>query len=373
MSTSFVLLGMPMAVMGVAWPTAATDLGRSLGELGLVTLGYGAGYTISTLASGELSRRLTTGPLLSGAAFVAAGSLAVITFTTTWAAFLAAVVLLGIAGGLLDAAVNAYVAVHRGARAMGVLHTGFGIGSAVGPLFATLLLTIGASWRIAFASLAVADLLLAVAFVAVAGVFDRSGPADKRRPSAAGKGAVVALSVTVFFFYAGVAAGTGVWAFSFLTGARGIGTSVAGVAVAGYWAALTMSRIILGVAGDRISVDRTLTASGIGTVVMLLIVWIAPVPWMAVTALVASGLAHGSIFPLEMVLTARRFGGAYTPWAVGYQIAGANVGVAILSGGIGFLVARMGVGVVAPTLVVFALALLAALETLRVRSARHPA
>ncbi|MCJ7781951.1 MAG: hypothetical protein MUQ27_14120, partial [Acidimicrobiia bacterium] len=71
MVTSFFLLGMPIAAMGVAWPSAVDDLGRTLGEVGLVTFAYGAGYTISTLASGDLTRRFTTGPLLVVAAFAA--------------------------------------------------------------------------------------------------------------------------------------------------------------------------------------------------------------------------------------------------------------------------------------------------------------
>ena len=69
-----------------------------------------------------------------------------------------------------------------------------------------------------------------------------------------------------------------------------------------------------------------------------------------------------------MILTARRFGAAYTPWAVGYEIAGANVGVALVSGGIGLLVGRSDVAVVAPALFVTALLLLAAIEALRIRS-----
>ena len=72
MAASFVLLGMPMAAMGVAWPTAADDLGRALADLGFITFAYGAGYTVSTLASGELTRRFSTGPILVFAALAAA-------------------------------------------------------------------------------------------------------------------------------------------------------------------------------------------------------------------------------------------------------------------------------------------------------------
>ena len=363
---------MPMAAMGVAWPSAADDLGRTLGELGLVTFAYGAGYTLSTLASGELTRRFSTGPLLMAAAFAAAGSLMVLALTSGWAVFLSAALLVGLAGGLIDSGGNAYVAVHRGARSMGIIHAGFGIGSAIGPLFVTALLAVGASWRVAFGALAVADLLLALAFVATAGAFDRVGSRSERRPSVDGKGVILALSVVVFFLYAGVAGGTGTWAFSLLTEGRGIGVTAAGVAVAAYWGGMTLSRIALGVLGDRIDADRTLTLSAIATVLSLLVLWLAPTPWVGLIALIGSGIAHGAIFPLEILLTARRFGADYTPWAVGYEIAGANVGVALLSGGIGLLVGLRDVAIVAPALVIIAVLLLAAIEALRVRSANLP-
>jgi len=371
MTGSFVLLGMPMAAIGVAWPSAANDLGRTLGELGLVTAAYGAGYTVSTLASGEVTRRFTTGPQLVAAAGAAAGSLAILSLTGAWAAFLAAALLLGLAGGMLDAAVNTYVAVHRGPRSMGIVHTGFGIGSALGPLIVTGLLAFGASWRVAFGLLAVADLVLAVVFVFVVGALDRTSSRHEQRPSAVGRRSLVVLSVVVFFFYAGVAAGTGAWIFSFLTESRGIGSTAAGMAVAAYWGALTVSRVVLGFIGDRVRADRALAMSGVATVLTLAVVWGAPVPWIVISALIASGFAHGWIFPLEMVLTSRRFGDSYTAWAVGYQIAGANVGVAVLLGGIGLLVTEFGVGVIAPTLVVLAVALLASIAALSFTSGRR--
>lgn len=369
MATSFVLLGMPIAAMGVAWPSAAENLGRTIGELGLVTFSYGAGYTVSTLVSGELTRRFSTGPLLVVAGFAAAGSLAVLTLTSIWAAFLGAMFLLGVAGGLLDSGVNAYVAVYRGARSMGIIHTGFGLGSAIGPLFVTVLLAVGLSWRIAFASLATADLLLAVAFLTTVGALDRPNRRSEDRPTIDGKRVILGLSVTVFFLYAGVAAGTGAWAFSLLTEGRGISTGIAGLAVAGYWGAMTVSRIALGILGDRIDPRRALTVSGTATVVSLLVLWVASPPWLGLAALIFSGFAHGSVFPLEMLLTARRFGATYTPWAVGYEIAGANIGVAVVSGAIGLLVSRWDIAAVAPVLFFVSVTLLAAIEALRIRSA----
>jgi len=64
----FVLLGMPIGAIGVAWPSAADDLGRPIAELGLLTLAFGGGYTLTTLVSGNLNRRFGWITLLTGAA-----------------------------------------------------------------------------------------------------------------------------------------------------------------------------------------------------------------------------------------------------------------------------------------------------------------
>ena len=369
MTASFVLLGTPVAAMGVAWPSAADDLGRTLADLGFITFVYGAGYTLSTLASGELTRRFSTGPLLVSASLAAAASLAVFASSSTWSLFLVAGFMLGLAGGLLDAGVNAYVAVHRGARSMGIIHTGFGVGSTLGPLLVTFLIAVGWSWRSAFGALAVAELVLAGAFVATVSAIEANEREGGRRPSLGNNSLVLGLSLAVFFLYAGVAASTGAWAYSLLTEGRGIGTGVAGVAVAAYWGGVTAGRVSLGVFGNRIEPNRVLTMSAIGTVASLAVLWIAPTPWLGIVGLVASGLSHGFVFPLEVLLTPHRFGAAFTPWAVGYEIAAANVGVAVLSGTIGLLVGEWGISVVAPALLGLALLLWAAIEILRVQSA----
>jgi len=373
MATSFVLLGMPAAAIGVAWPSAADDLGRALADLGFITFAYGAGYTVSTFASGELTRRFSTGPLLVSASLVAAASLAVFATSSAWFPFLVAAFMVGLAGGLLDAGVNAYVAVHRGARAMGIIHTGFGIGSMIGPLLVAILISQGLSWRIAFGALAVAELILAIAFVATVGAIESNEQESGARPSVGNNGRVLVLSLVVFFLYAGVAAGTGAWSYSLLTEGRGFSAGVAGVAVAAYWGGVTAGRVALGVFGNRVEPNRVLTLSAIGTVASLLLLWIAPTPWLGIVGLIASGLSHGFVFPLEVLLTPRRFGAGFAPWAVGYEIAAANVGVAVVSGTIGLLVGRWGIFIVAPALVVVALALWAAIETLRVQSASRSA
>ena len=66
---AFIVLAMPKAAFGVAWPSIADDLDRALADLGLLIAAYVAGYFVSTLANGELTRRFGSGALLTVAVF----------------------------------------------------------------------------------------------------------------------------------------------------------------------------------------------------------------------------------------------------------------------------------------------------------------
>jgi fucose permease len=93
--------------------------------------------------------------------------------------------------------------------------------------------------------------------------------------------------------------------------------------------------------------------------------WLDPVAWAGPAGLVVMGLALGPIFPLLTTLTPSRVGLAYTPTAVGYQLAAATVGAAVIPGGLGFLVSRLGLEIVGLVLVVTAVLLVGSIEVLR--------
>ena len=367
----FLLLGMPIGAVGVAWPSMADDLARPIAQLGWVTLSFGAGYTLTTLVSGDLNRRFGHLALLTTAGTLSALGLAGMVITAQWTVFLLAAAVLGCGGGLLDATTNSWLALNRGARSIGFAHAAFGVGSAVGPFLVTLLIASQLSWRIAFAAIAGMYTILVVGFV----LQRRTRPAGERlgettqRPSFAGKRRVALLSVLVFFFYAGVAAGTGAWAFSVLAEDRGIDDGIAGLAVTAYWSGLTAARLLLGVVGDRVRPERLLSQAAVATVALLVVYWWAPTAAVGIAGLVLAGFAHGPIFPLQILLTAPRVGPALTPWLVGYEIAAANVGFAIVPAVIGVAVGIWGLGVVAPMVVLVGVGLVVVTQLLHTASA----
>ena len=357
---------MPKSAFGVAWPSVASDFGRPVADLGSVIAVYVVGYFIAAAATGWLTRRFSVGALLMFASTLATVSLIGYAVAPAWVWLLVAVIGLGLAGGVIDAGVNAVVAVHHGARAMGMLHAGFGIGATLGPLMMTTLIETDLSWRLAFVVLAGAQGVLALLYVRTrvdwnVGV-DQTEGSSTVRPDRHG---LLWGALTMFALYAGVEVGTGQWAYTLLTEGRGMSTVAAGGAVTAFWAALTASRLGLGLFGHRVSIHRLLWSSSVLVLIGAGMLWLDPTEWAGPAALVVMGLALGPVFPLQTTLTPSRVGAAFTPTAVGYQLAAATVGAAAIPGGLGLLVAQRGLEVIGFVLMAATVLLVGSIEVLR--------
>lgn len=252
---------------------------------------------------------------------------------------------------------------------MGSIHGVFGIGAIAGPLLATALLHGGMSWRVAYALLAVGQGLYVAGLWHLARRIDVRSEIDptKRRRGRL-RTPVVMWSLAAFFVYAGIAAGAGIWAFVYLTEELGISDGIGGLIVGAYWGGLTASRFLLGGVGERFQPDTLLRWSVVSTAVAFVLLWLSPTSWLAAAALIFAGFAHGPFFPLEMLLTPRRVGEALTSRVVGFEIAAANVGGALLPSLIGLAVGFRSLSVIPPILVVNALVLIAVVEMLRRQS-----
>ncbi len=356
----FLLLGMPYSALGVAWPSISADLGRPLGDLGLLLVATTVGYVPATAVNGPVTHRLGTGMVLPMASALATAAIVLFVAGDSWPILLAAAVLLGTAGGSLDAGANAHIAVHGSTRAMGWLHAMYGIGATVAPAVTTEIIDAGGSWRTAFGVLAVAQLGVTALFV----LTRNSWPGATAKTHAAPRlprsswGLFIA-ALVAFALYTGVEVAAGEWTFSLFTEGRGLSLRSSGYLITAYWAALTIGRIAMGTIGHRVAHRSLLLGSLAGTAVGLQLLWWAPSPEVGAAGLVMAGLFLAPVFPVLMLIAAARLGPTYAPWAVGYLIAAAGTGAAILPGAIGLMVDSVGVSVVAPTTALASLLLFA--------------
>lgn len=369
--SGFVLLGMPASVLSVVWPDMAAEFGRRLGDLGLVVFVVGAAYAVASLSIGRISTLVAARGLLIAGALAGAISLAVFASTDTWFALVLAAIPLGVSGGIVDTVGNGFVATRETSRVMGFIHAAFALGAMIGPLLVAVLAGFDVSWRAAFAVLAAAEVVLAIGYWRTAARVRLPMEGERRSPHRSGSATLLALSVWVFFAYVAVEGSVGLWAFTLLTESQGVGAAVASLAISAHWGALFVSRFLLGLAGDRVDPDLTIGVSALGIVVGLVIVWWNPSTVGAIAGLVLAGFASGPVFPLEMLLTPRRFGSEYTGHAAGYQLGAATASVAIAPAVIGWIVNVSGPGSIGVSFVALGLVLVVSVELLRRRTNRE--
>lgn len=364
----FVVLGLPDGMLGVAWPAVRHDLAEPLAALGELLLASLAGYLAVTSMTGRALRHLGTGTVLLAAAVAAAAGASLFAATRTWGLLVLAAAVLGSSGGALDAALNTTVALEGRARFMNLMHAAYGIGAAVGPLAVTAAITIGSSWRWAYAGLAAMEAVLVCAWARAHRRFPPLSPAHSCSTVARPR-LLVWMGLGAFFFYTGAEVCVASWAASFLRGPGGLSATLAGVAVFMFWAGLAAGRF--GAAGARLEPDAAVRLGVLGAIAGSAVVWLdaGAAPTLAALALLGAGL--GPIFPALVNLTPSRLGPQRAMNAVGWQLAAAGAGGAGLSALAGVVLERVGLGAFGPSVLTLVLAL-AVLNLFLERAARGP-
>jgi fucose permease len=349
----FALLGLSDAMLGVAWPSLRSGFDQPLGALAELLLASLAGYLCVAATAGRTLQRVGTPSLLLAAAATAATGAALIAASPWWGVVVIAALLLGLAGGALDTALNTVVSLARRPRLMNLIHAGYGVGAALGPLLVTASLAAAASWRGAYAVLALLDVVLAGVWLAARGVVPRiSHHPEPAAAEGAVPGAVrprrrttvLLLSLGLFFSYTGLEVEVGAWSASFLRGPAAFSATAAGILVFLYWAGLTAGRFGTAALGGRLPAAPAATLGALVGLTGGIILWGAPGRALTAISLPMLGIGLGPIFPALVTLTPSRLGPALTVHAVGWQLGAAGVGGTGISAVIGLALQASGLG-----------------------------
>ena len=371
---AFISLGLPDALLGVAWPSMRDSLGLRQALLGApVAFGVAATF-ISGMLVGRLIQGLGIGLLLTvSTALVAAGTLA-LSAAPTFALILLAALLMGFGAGAIDAGLNTYASRNFGPKHMSWLHAAYAAGATAGPAIMTAVLGRGASWRVGY--MVVGGLLaaMAIAFTVSRRLWDAApastpevpdatggtGAAAEEAPRGSGHSALrsgtVWLQLAIFFFYTGIEVCAGQWSYTLLTEERGLTGTSAGTWVASYWGGLLVGRLVLGFVVERLGQVRMLRMATVGVLVSAALFAI-PGWAFGAAALPLLSFSLASIYPGLMAETPRRVGAYIAPHAVGFQVSAATLGVAVLPNIAGLLGERAGLWAIPVMIAGFALVL----------------
>ena len=376
---SFVSLGLPDGLLGVAWPSIRSHFGIPIDSLGALLVMFTAGYLLSSFTSGRLLARISVGTLLALSCLATAASLVGYAVAPAWRVVVALGALAGLGAGAIDAGLNTYAARHFSARVVNWLHAFYGVGATIGPLIMTMVLGAGYGWQRGYLIVGVWQLMLAICFALTrnrwsAGRIAEGGEAATQ-PSAVSSGGtlrlpVVWMSIAVFFIYTGLEASAGTWAYSLFTESRAIPVMTAGLWVSIYWANLTLGRFLSGVVVGFVPVSLLLRFSIVGIAAGAGLIWLDFSELASFLGLALMGLMSAPVFPTLIATTPARLGEAHTSNGVGFQIAAAVLGQSLVPAFVGMLAAKFNLEIVGPALFVSAILLFALFEVLTALSHR---
>jgi fucose permease len=374
---AFIALGMPDGILGVAWPSIQTSFSIPLDAMGMLLITSTSGYLVSSFFSGRLIARLGVGRLLIASCALTGLALISYTLVPQWWMM----VLLGIAAGLgagaIDAGLNTYVAAHFNNGMMQWLHASYGIGVTLGPIIMTLALTTQNSWRTGYRIVGGFQLLLAACFVLTLHLWSRDEqPAESEQHKTLTdfnsplretlQQPMVWLSMLLFFIYTGAEVTLGAWAYTLLTGSRGVPIQAAGLWAGSYWATFTVGRILAGLYTKRVGVKIIVMTSLVGALAGSALLWWNPVHWASLMAVALIGFAIAPIFPALISGTGQRVGVRFAANTIGMQMAAAGLGVALIPGLVGVLARQVDLEVI-PVCLTILFALLLGINSLAIK------
>jgi fucose permease len=368
---AFISLGLPDALLGVAWPSLRTGFGLPQSGLGAVLIGATIGYFLSSFFTGRLLRLMSVGVLLIVSCSLVVVSLVGYAMAPAWVIFVFFSIPAGLGGGAIDAGLNTYGAAHFSLRHMNWLHAFYGVGAMIGPALLTLVLIKGLSWRLGYVLVGTILLGMTIAFIKTRSLWGSAGthvtekhyepiPTIKalRHP-------IVGLQIAIFFVYTGLEVAAGQWSFTYLTERHNVDTALAGFLTGFYWGFLAAGRFLLGLIADRIGADRLLRLSTTGIVVGSLMYAFLPAGF-AIVGLLLIGLLLAPIYPTLMSRTPDRLLPAYVSHSIGFQVSAAMLGAAAIPSLAGVVASAAGIAATG-VVVLVAAAVLFTLHELLVR------
>lgn len=334
----YLVMGAMQAMYGPAFPGLLDRFAIGVDRVGDSVALHFAGSFVTIAASGLALTRFGYRPVMRvGGVAMTCGALAV-ALAPAWGWVLAGAALGGVGFGLLNITFNLMmvrVFAPRAAPILNLQNALFGAGAVLGPLAVGLA---GGTLRAPFLVLAALTAVVAVSVTWLP---------EPQRPEAAGRERVPWLAalgfMAMYFLYVAAEVGVASWETVHLT--PSLGARDAAFATSGYWAAITVGRVL---ASPLSAVVRPATLVAGSTVLALVGLGAAHVTSVAPVAYVGVGLAFAPVFPTGLAWLHRVFPRRAEQVAP-LVMASANLGPVATASAIGAAVAAFGPQIV-PTL-----------------------
>lgn len=348
---AFILIGSNDGALGVLIPSMRAFYRVDAVTFSWLFLASVLGYLCASFNTGLLTAKLGERRfLMLGTAIFCVGA-ALYSLSLPFAFFLCCGTIVGFGVGMIDAGLNAYVAaLPNSGKLLNFLHAFYGAGALLGPLVASGWLALAFGWQTTYLT------WLGLALVVLIGlwfVFKPQKHASQVDQQEAGQQGGNLLSATLrlrgvwlaaFFllFYVGTEVNLGNWGYSFLTLARSGPALFSAWVISGYWAGLTLGRVILANMIPRLGMRRMITLCLTGVVFGIGVAWVLPGVWGPAIGFCLAGFFLGPLFPTAIALMPQLVAPRLVPSAIGFLACLGSGGAALFPWLAGYSLQHLG-------------------------------
>ncbi|MEU6711913.1 MFS transporter [Nonomuraea sp. NPDC046802] len=300
---TFVLAGLMVGTMTVRIPALTDKLGLSEATVGSILLAWGLGALVTMQSMRRVMARVGSRAVLRvGGPLTAIGLLAV-AFAPNLPVLLAAVVLFGMAFGMVDIAMNAQgstVEQAHGRPLMNGMHAGWCVGAITAGALGSLAIAAGLSFT---ANVALIGLVSLPVIALIGRTYLNEPPASPTATTARRRmPAIVYLLGAIMFFAFMVEGVVADWNGLYLRDELGAPEALAALGYPVFEVGMLVARLTGDRLRERFGVRGMLTVSGVATAGFFAVVLAAPAALMVVLAMFFVGLGVATISPLTLSL-----------------------------------------------------------------------
>ncbi len=336
---SFIGVGLPDSILGVAWPTMYQEFGLPISLAGYISATVSIGTIISSLMSSRLIGKFGTGAVTAASTLLTAIALFGFAFTNDPLFFFIFAIPMGIGAGAVDTGLNAFVATNYSAASMSFLHCSYGLGVMASPFIMSLALGESGDWRRGY-------LIVALIQAAITIITFISLPLWKKADKRSASGGVyeqevipikevvkipgVILSALAFLTICALELTTGAWCSSYFVNSRGISADGAALVTMVFYIGFILGRFLSGLLVLKLGSRMILMLSAI-LLMLSLPIFALPLPTqISASSLFFLGMGIGPIYPNLMHLTPIFFGLERSQSIIGFQQSATYIGIMVM-------------------------------------------
>lgn len=353
-------MGLQGGALGVAWLSMEKSFDKTLEALGILLTVSTVGGLIVSFYGGRFIAWMGLGWVCLLGSVLSATCALLVGLAQQWTLVVFVMFLWGIGRAMLNTSVNTFVASHYSSREMNWLHAIFGVGSTLGPLLVTFIVTdLHLPWQLSYFILAAIEAVVTLLFFSTLKDWGLKVKVAEAKIAPALSQTLrlvpVWLGTALFVMHTGMQMSTGGLSNNLLVEGRGIDPKIAGVWISLFWGFITIGRLTFGTFINRLGAGVVLRFCMLGTVIAALLIWWNTAPVMSFIGIALAGFTLAPVFPTSVSRIPSLVGTAHSPNAIGVEMAGAALGGALLPGLAGWLAKQFGLEIIPVCLVTIAL------------------